>query len=652
MKRLSLAVLLVGIIVFAIQQKAETQSGSYPVIQARDNRTDTFAVAVGSPQPGETGGAVTEAELRAGSARAIKLIQHAQVVWFKKETCNSCHHQLLPQIPLNLARERGVPFDETVARETTASTFEFMKDLDAAVQRYDYIDAFFDAWSLVAAHAAGVKPNLTTSAYSQFIASRQLPDGSWTTVDDRPPQAYSAFSATAISARVVRDYLPEPLKNERETRIRRAREWLLKSQPRTNEERAFQILGLHWTGGEQSSLKKVAGQLLAEQREDGGWSELPALASDAYSTGEVLVALREGAGISTSEPAYQRGLRFLLKTQQSDGSWHVKSRLHPPAPVSPPYFETEFPYQHDQFISMMGTSWATAAFLHALPLKSGEESKRSAPLEVASAERAEWVQTALSGSAADLRKLLDAGMKPDSKTAEGTTALMLAARDIDKVKLLLERGADVNAPAATGITPLMVAAIHKGNVEVVRLMLKKGAKPNVDKGVEVRNDASALFFAVMAGDAQTAGALLDAGARLGDRMKVIGRIPITPMLYAASGGDTNIVECLVGRGADANEVDDDAISVLAWATISNHLDTVQALLKRGAQVNHVDKHGMTPLMYAASIDFGNTAVLEKLMSAGADLEAKNKDGLTALDLAKSYGHSAMVNLLAGKAASR
>src|SRR5206468_3499338 len=100
----------------------------------------------------------------------------------------------------------------------------------------------------------------------------------------------------------------------------------------------------------------------------------------------------------------------------------------------------------------------------------------------------------LAGSAADLKRLLDRGMKPDARTAGGMTPLMLAARDLEKVKLLVERGADVNARAATGITPLMVAARYNGNAEVVRLLLKRGARPNADKGVEVRNDASALFL--------------------------------------------------------------------------------------------------------------------------------------------------------------
>ena len=55
---------------------------------------------------------------------------------------------------------------------------------------------------------------------------------------------------------------------------------------------------------------------------------------------------------------------------------------------------------------------------------------------------------------------------------------------------------------------------------------------------------------------------------------------------------------------------------------------------------------MTPLLYAASIYHGDTTVMEKLIAAGADTTAKNKEGLTAFDLAKTYHHDAMVKLLA------
>jgi N-acyl-D-amino-acid deacylase len=69
-----------------------------------------------------------------------------------------------------------------------------------------------------------------------------------------------------------------------------------------------------------------------------------------------LVALQT-AGLSGSDPAYKKGIRFLLDHQQEDGSWYVKTR----AMGFQPYFETGFPYGVDQFLSAAGTSWATMA---------------------------------------------------------------------------------------------------------------------------------------------------------------------------------------------------------------------------------------------------------------------------------------------------
>jgi ankyrin repeat protein len=593
---------------------------------------------------------VAEGELHAASAKAIKLIQQSQKVWSTRETCTSCHHQLLPEIPLKLARERAVPFDEAFAASTTRATFAYLNDLDGAVQGYEYIDVFFDGLSLVGANTAGLSTTLAISASAQFIASHQRADGSWYTMDGRPPQSHSSFTTTAACARAIRDYLPDRMKEERETRIQRARQWLTTTKARTTEDHTFQLLGLHWTRAGLPVRKRVARELLSRQRPDGGWSELPALASDAYSTGQVLVALREAAELPASDPAYQRGLRFLLKTQAPDGSWLVKSRLHPPAPVSPPYFETGFPYKHDQFISVSGTSWAAAAMLHALPIPA--ETKRSpAAMANAATEHEKWARVALNGTAAELKGLLDSGMNPNSRTAGGTTALMLAANDLAKVKLLIERGADVNARAETGITPLMVAARYHGNIGVVRLLLEKGARPLADKGVEVRYNASAFFFAVMAGDKEIAAALLDAGARI-DPMTILGRFKTSPLVYATFSGNTPLIEYLIAKGASVNETDEANMTPLAWAAINNHPDAVRVLLRLGARVNHVDVFGMTPLMYAASIDYGDTAVMEQLIAAGADVGAKNKEGLTALELARNYNHSALASLLARKPPAR
>lgn len=585
-------------------------------------------------------------ELRTASAKAIQRIQYSQKVWYKKQVCTSCHHQLLPEITLKMARDRGVQLDETVAKKMTTEAFAGLKDLDAVVQGYDYIDVLFDAYALTSASVAGIKPNLSTDAYAQFIASSQHADGSWQTFDARPPQSHSLFTTTAVCAKAIRYYLPAQLKKERAARLGQARAWLMKTQPRTTEDRAFQLLGLHWTDADLNTRQKLAKQLLSEQRKDGGWAQLSTLSSDAYATGEVLFALHEGGGLPTNDAAYQRGLKFLLASQRPDGAWFVKSRLNPPAPVSPRYVDTEFPEGHDQFISIMGTSWAVNALLQALPAQAA----KPAQIDLAPAEKDEWISVALSGSAAELKKLLDAGLNPNSKTAQGTSLLMLAARDAEKVKLLLERGADVNARAQTGITALMIAARYRGNSETIRLLLAKGAQPNAD--AKVRNDASALVFSVMAGDVKTAEMLVAAGAKVQAPMKLLGQFMNTPLLIATGFDDAAMAEFLISKGADPNEGDTENMTPLIWAVLANHAETAQVLIAHGAKVNHVDNLGMTPLLYAASIDFGDTAVLEKLLAAGADVKFKNKQGQTAFDLAKGYNYAKAAGLLSARIASR
>ena len=77
-------------------------------------------------------------------------------------------------------------------------------------------------------------------------------------------------------------------------------------------------------------------EVLAAQRTDGGWSDLPSMESNAYATGQALFALHS-AGLPPSDTAYERGVRLLLKKQQQDGSWYVRTR----ALGFQPYFERD-----------------------------------------------------------------------------------------------------------------------------------------------------------------------------------------------------------------------------------------------------------------------------------------------------------------------
>ena len=146
-------------------------------------------------------------------------------------------------------------------------------------------------------------------------------------------------------------------------RAEAARDWLLKTQAKDTEDRAGRLWGLQAAGAKDKDVRDATEQLVRAQRKDGGWSQTEALESDAYATGSALVALHQAGGLATSDPAYQRGIAYLIKTQREDGSWLVRSRSKP----FQTYFESGFPHGKDQFISMAASAWAATALALALP---------------------------------------------------------------------------------------------------------------------------------------------------------------------------------------------------------------------------------------------------------------------------------------------
>lgn len=310
--------------------------------------------------------AAGESAVRVSTAarRAIALLQESQKISYRKLGCPTCHHQYLPALAFRSAREHGVSVNDTIARADALTAFDYT-DLDRAVQYTHVIEpSMNDAFSLISAHAAGLRPNLVTAVYARLIAGRQLPDGTWDSFHQRPPQVYSRFTHTAIALRAIQLYSHPTARADTRIRVQRARAWLVANSPKGTEELTFQMLGLHWAGGDRASVEEAARSLLSIQQADGGWNSLDGRASDAYSTGEALVALYDAAGVGASDSAWQRGIEFLLRAQMPDGSWHVSSRLF--GPVSPPYIDTGYPYGHDQFISAMGASWAVMALSRSL----------------------------------------------------------------------------------------------------------------------------------------------------------------------------------------------------------------------------------------------------------------------------------------------
>jgi len=576
-------------------------------------------------------------QIRSAARSAVAVVQHGSAGFYKFMDCFSCHDHGLPMLTLQTARERGIAVDEAAASQVATKGLLSAPDLssiDHSVQDPMIVDpAVADGWALIAAHAAGVQPNLVTAVYARRVANWQRTDGHWPTVDDRPPQSYSLFTATAVALRAMQLYMPRQFGQEVNERLARAKSWLLTAKPHDTEDFTFRLFGLYWGGATPEECRSAAGDLLALQRSNGGWAELPHMQPDAYSTGEALVALQEAGRIAVTNPAWQKGLQYLLSTQAADGSWHVHTRMLSPAAVSPPYFETGFPYGHDQFLSTDATCWAAMALMSALPKTATPSSPP--PLAALSPKGLKpWMETALFGTVPELEAQLDAGLDPNTQTSEGTSLLMMAVTDAEKVKVLIDRGANARAKAKSGYTALMVATTFLGTSESVNRLLAKGAEARPGTGIMF--NASPLFLAALAGDRENINLLLAKGADPNRRMDIIGMFPTSPLIGAATFGDADIVQLLVSGGADVHEKDPDSMTPLHWAVVAHHTDVVKVLLAGGADVNAVDRFSYTPLLYAATIDFGDAETAAALLQAGAKPNVKDKQGKTPLSQASEF----------------
>ena len=246
------------------------------------------------------------------------------------------------------------------------------------------------------------------------------------------------------------------------------------------------------------------------------------------------------------------------------------------------------------------------------------------------------------GNRQEIQKLLKDPAAVTATEADGTTPLHWAVRtdDVETSKALLAAGANASAANRYGVTPLSVAAVN-GNAALIEALLSAGASANsiVSKGQTV------LMTAARTGNPAAVRILIEAGADVNARESQLGE---TALMWAASENHAEVVTLLASRGADVNarsstiQFPKDRFGLEGVLTILPHgnwaplmyaardggVDAVRALAKAGADVNATDPDGTTALIFAIMNAHYDTA--NAILEAGADPNIVDKAGMAAL----------------------
>ncbi len=289
---------------------------------------------------------------RMAVARAVSLIEKSATTYVDKRECFSCHHQALTMMAMSRAKRSGIELQPDSLSMQVQFSLEYFGDRRKRLLKGEGVPggAYNAGYALTGLAAAGTPPSAVTEALVQYLLKNEHKDGGWRIRTHRPPLEDSHFTATALGIKGIAEFA-EPA--EKAEPAKRALAWLKKTSPKSTEDHAFKVLGLHW-GEAKIGKQKAAEALLELQSTQGGWSQTTDMKSDAYATGLALSALRQSGALTANSPQYKYGVKWLLDHQEPDGSWLVKTRSKP----IQKYFESSFPHGKDQFISISATCWA------------------------------------------------------------------------------------------------------------------------------------------------------------------------------------------------------------------------------------------------------------------------------------------------------
>ena len=176
-----------------------------------------------------------------------------------------------------------------------------------------------------------------------------------------------------------------------------------------------------------------------------------------------------------------------------------------------------------------------------------------------------------------------------SKKDETLLHFAVEKNNLELVKFLVVREAEVNAKTCSYLTPLHIA-IKKGNSKITKYLISKGADVNAADISEL----TPIYYAAEKEDYETVKFLLEKGANPD------GAEDFHPIIAAGNHNNTKLIKLLISYGADVNSQDQDGNTVLHYAEENENEKVAEILLDNGGDPYLENKEGKTPVGFSCS----------------------------------------------------
>jgi hypothetical protein len=294
----------------------------------------------GEPSPAPR---ATTPQVRQAVERSIGYLQKESAAWLGTRKCAACHHVPMPLWALGEADRQGYAIDKKFVTDTLEATLGSHEKMIASRLVSGPNDPpdprplakGVNTGTVFMAVAARTLPVVKEGQKQSLkwiadeIIKKQRDDGSWEFFLCRPPINESEAGDTVWIILALQGELKSEAPESRQAALKKATAWLAGVKPSDNlQDTAFKVLLAARAGKSPSEMQPAIGELLARQRADGGWAQIPSMSSDAFATGQVLYVLSL-AGYGAERPEIQRAINFLVATQKPDGSWPMTSRSSP-----------------------------------------------------------------------------------------------------------------------------------------------------------------------------------------------------------------------------------------------------------------------------------------------------------------------------------